>query len=258
MASLDIHKEAAAAAAHLEPEADREAAVLMIVCSVNGQPGVLYTKRAAHMFLHGGEISFPGGHFDDTCATSNGRGDKNLLDTALREAHEELQPLLSLLQPPHLTVLGQTSRIPSLKGTPVTPFLAVLWPNLIVAAASDDKVDNDDNDVDDNASSFGDATTTITTTTATTTTHDGIPSLSLEDYFDGDPKEVAAVFFVSLADLVRSETTHVLPVNRFGVTVAPCFPVAGQGNLWGLTAYITQPVLHRLLRPVFIEVSKSR
>jgi hypothetical protein len=142
MASLDIHKEAAAAAAHLEPEADREAAVLMIVCSVNGQPGVLYTKRAAHMFLHGGEISFPGGHFDanaeadtnasadadtnDATPSSGGGGDQNLLDTALREAHEELQPLLSLLQPPHLTVLGQTSRIPSLNGTPVTPFLAVV------------------------------------------------------------------------------------------------------------------------------------
>jgi hypothetical protein len=48
---------------HREDRPKREAAVLMILCSVNGQPGVLYTKRANHMFLHAGEISFPGGHF---------------------------------------------------------------------------------------------------------------------------------------------------------------------------------------------------
>jgi hypothetical protein len=235
----------------------RQAAVLMILASVNGQPGVIYTKRADHMSLHGGEISFPGGHFDDSDSTdSTGTGasppDQTLLDTALRESHEELLPplppplenqsqpqrsnnlSLSLLQPPHLTVLGQTSRIPSLNGTPVTPFLAVLWPNLtvpIAAAASDD---NDDS-------------------TTSTTTDDGITSLGLQDYFPGNPQEVAAVFFVSLADLTRQETSHVLPVNRFGVTRAPCYLVAGHGNLWGLTAYITQPVLHQLLRPVFID-----
>jgi uncharacterized protein (DUF1684 family) len=48
-------------------------------------------------------------------------------------------------------VLGQTSRIPSLNGTPVTPFLAVLWPDLTVpvtaaaaaaAAAASDKDDD--------------------------------------------------------------------------------------------------------------------
>jgi hypothetical protein len=236
---------------------DREAAVLMILCSVNGQPGVLYTKRANHMALHGGEISFPGGHFD----TSNGSSppDQTLLDTALREAHEELLPLLppdqhqqkrqhptgssgSLLQSPHLTVLGQTSRIPSLNGTPVTPFLAVLWPDLTVpvtaAAASDESATD--------IASASDNTTTVND-------DDGILSVRLEDYFPGDPQEVAAVFFVSLTDLMDQESTHTLPKNRFGVTVAPYFPVQGHGNLWGLTAYITQPVLHRLLRPVFID-----
>jgi 8-oxo-dGTP pyrophosphatase MutT (NUDIX family) len=246
-----IHKESdnkPGATAHRKDRPDREAAVLMILCSVNGQPGVLYTKRADHMFLHAGEISFPGGHFDDTAASP----DQNLLDTALREAHEELLAPLeehqqqqlssSLLQPPHLTVLGQTSRIPSLKGTPVTPFLAVLWPNLTVAAAAAAAADSDE--MDDNA--------------ATTATHDGIVPCSLQEYFPGDPAEVAAVFFVSVADLCRAETTHVLPLNRFGVTEAPCFPVPGQGNLWGLTAYITQPILHQLLRPVFIDSNESK
>jgi 8-oxo-dGTP pyrophosphatase MutT (NUDIX family) len=248
VATSNIHKEqnksggTTTTAAHREDRPQREAAVLMILCSVNGQPGVLYTKRADHMFLHAGEISFPGGHFDDS-ATGNSASlpDQNLLDTALRETHEELlQPLppleqqqqrhqlsSSLLQPPNLTVLGQTSRIPSLKGTPVTPFLAVLWPNLTVAVPSSDEDDH--------------------------VTIDGIVPCSLQDYFPGDPGEVAAVFFVSVTDLVRAETTHVLPLNRFGVTEGPCFPVQGQGNLWGLTAYITQPVLHQLLRPVFID-----
>jgi hypothetical protein len=271
---------------------DREAAVLMIVCSVNGQPGLLYTKRADHMALHGGEISFPGGHFDnssnsDSTPSDDDDGDtisslllpdQTLLDTALREAHEELLPPLlspdqthqqqqqqqhqqqhqrrpsgnassSLLQPPHLTVLGQTSRIPSLNGTPVTPFLAVLWPDLTVpvtaaaAAAVAAASDKDD-----------DAASTTTRNDGDDDDDDGIISVRLEDYFPGDPQEVAAVFFVSLADLVRVERTHVLPKNRFGVTVAPYFPVQGHGHLWGLTAYITQPVLHRLLRPVFLNM----
>jgi ADP-ribose pyrophosphatase YjhB (NUDIX family) len=102
-----------------------------MIRSVNGQPGVLYTKRADHMALHGGEISFPGGHFDNSnSGTGASPPDQTLLDTALREAHEELLSPLppdqathqqhekssSLLQPPHLTVLGQTSRIPSLNG----------------------------------------------------------------------------------------------------------------------------------------------
>jgi hypothetical protein len=269
---------------------DREAAILMILCSVNGQPGVIYTKRADHMALHGGEISFPGGHFDNSggdssaghSATGASPPDQTLLDTALREAHEELlspipqldkktqqqQPPCcksnsNLLQPPHLTVLGQTSRIPSLNGTPVTPFLAVLWPNLTVpiaraatvAAAAAASI-TASNTKDTNA----DAGATISSSDATTTTNDddddSIISVCLKNYFPGDPQEVAAVFFVSLADLLRAETKHTLPINRFGVTEAPCFPVQGHGNLWGLTAYITQPILHRLLRPVFIDTSK--
>jgi hypothetical protein len=225
---------------------EREAAVLMILASVNGQPGIIYTKRADHMVLHGGEISFPGGHFDAAAS------DASLLDTALREAHEELLPQPcptstsnntqlsssshSLLQPPHLTVLGQTSCIPSLNGTPVTPFLAVLWPDLTTISS-----DSDDDDDDDESSAEN----------GTVHVH------RLEEYFPGDPQEVASVFFVSLADLLQAETSHMLPRNRFGVTLAPCFPVADQGTLWGLTAYITRPVLHQLLQPIFMNATTT-
>jgi hypothetical protein len=81
----------------------------------------------------GGEISFPGGHFDNSNSdstppdgdTSSLLPDQTLLDTALREAHEELLPPFvspdqthqhqqqrrpsgnsssSLLQQPHLTI----------------------------------------------------------------------------------------------------------------------------------------------------------
>jgi 8-oxo-dGTP pyrophosphatase MutT (NUDIX family) len=43
---------------------------------------VLFTVRTAHLASHGGQISFPGGKIDKT--------DRDALDTALREAHEEI------------------------------------------------------------------------------------------------------------------------------------------------------------------------
>jgi 8-oxo-dGTP pyrophosphatase MutT (NUDIX family) len=60
----------------------RTAAVLAPLYPVNGQPHLLFTRRTAHLRAHSGEISFPGGSHDPT--------DESLVDTALREAHEEL------------------------------------------------------------------------------------------------------------------------------------------------------------------------
>jgi 8-oxo-dGTP pyrophosphatase MutT (NUDIX family) len=59
----------------------RPAAVLIPIID-HPQPTVLLTQRAAHLNDHAGQISFPGGKIDAT--------DASPLDTALREANEEI------------------------------------------------------------------------------------------------------------------------------------------------------------------------
>jgi 8-oxo-dGTP pyrophosphatase MutT (NUDIX family) len=59
----------------------RPAGVLIPVVD-HPQPTVLLTQRAAHLNDHAGQISFPGGKIDAT--------DASPLDTALREAEEEI------------------------------------------------------------------------------------------------------------------------------------------------------------------------
>ena len=61
---------------------DRLAAVLVPLIWRDSDWQILMTKRAAHLSHHAGQISFPGGALDAS--------DKGLIDTALREAHEEI------------------------------------------------------------------------------------------------------------------------------------------------------------------------
>jgi 8-oxo-dGTP pyrophosphatase MutT (NUDIX family) len=57
------------------------AAVLIPLYLTNGELHAVFTKRNADLRRHAGEISFPGGRRDE---------DEELLDTALREAEEEI------------------------------------------------------------------------------------------------------------------------------------------------------------------------
>lgn len=52
------------------------------IYELGGEPHVVLTRRHKELRRHGGEISFPGGRRDP--------GDPTLLDTALREAEEEI------------------------------------------------------------------------------------------------------------------------------------------------------------------------
>lgn len=60
----------------------KKAAVLMLFYSKNEELHVLLTKRTEDVEHHKGQISFPGGSYDD--------GDKDLVVTALREGEEEI------------------------------------------------------------------------------------------------------------------------------------------------------------------------
>ena len=72
---------------------------------------------------------------------------------------------------------------------------------------------------------------------------------NIEDVFPGNPDEVDKVFSVGLEALIGEETSK--PLGRLG-TPAPVFAVQGE-EIWGLTAFVLQPILHKLLKPVFLD-----
>jgi 8-oxo-dGTP pyrophosphatase MutT (NUDIX family) len=68
-------------AARLDAHGATEAAVLVPLYGWPDNPGLVFTERRADLRRHAGEISFPGGRRDPG---------EELLDTALREAEEEI------------------------------------------------------------------------------------------------------------------------------------------------------------------------
>ena len=88
-------------------------------------PGVLLTRRAAHLARHAGQVAFPGGRMDP--------GDVSAEAAALREAHEEvgLDPAIPELAgrlPEHLTGTGFR----------ITPILAFLPSGLELVPQEDE------------------------------------------------------------------------------------------------------------------------
>jgi 8-oxo-dGTP pyrophosphatase MutT (NUDIX family) len=90
MYPTDLHERLGAALepdpAHRPAPGDRLAGVLVPVV---GGGSLVLTKRSDALSRHAGEISFPGGRMDD---------DEDLLDTALREAEEEIGLARELVQ----------------------------------------------------------------------------------------------------------------------------------------------------------------
>ena len=72
---------APADAERLDAHGRTEAAVLVPMHGWPDNPGLVFTERKSDLKRHAGEISFPGGRRD---------GHEELLDTALREAEEEI------------------------------------------------------------------------------------------------------------------------------------------------------------------------
>lgn len=79
--------------------------------------GVLFTERRSDLAQHGGQISFPGGRADDD--------DRDLLATALREAHEEVG-----LEPDAVEPVGRLDPVATPSGFVIHPFVARCAPDL--------------------------------------------------------------------------------------------------------------------------------
>jgi 8-oxo-dGTP pyrophosphatase MutT (NUDIX family) len=92
-------------------------AVLIPLYRKQGQCHIVLIKRTETVKEHKGQISFPGGARDNS--------DHTLLDTAVRESHEEIG-----LRPGDIEVIGELDdEITTTSNYIVTPFVAVIpWP----------------------------------------------------------------------------------------------------------------------------------
>lgn len=91
----------------------RDAAVLILIEDDEDSPFIYLTKRASHLKHHPGQIAFPGGKTDPK--------DKDQIDTALREADEEIG-----LPPAHVEILGQLAPHETVTGFQVHPIVGLL------------------------------------------------------------------------------------------------------------------------------------
>src|ERR671910_2302763 len=104
----------------------RRAAVLVPILVEGGDARVVYTVRKEDLADHAGQISFPGGSIES--------GDGSLLETALREAEEEID-----LSPDLVEVVGELEEMyipPS--DFRVSPFVGLLPPEAEMVLAPDE------------------------------------------------------------------------------------------------------------------------
>ncbi len=107
---------------------DSDAGVLVLMTD-ELRPKLLFTKRSAHLNSHAGEISFVGGKKDAT--------DRNIIDTAMREAKEEIGVCSSAL-----AVIGGLPVQTSKAGLKVRPIVAKLSPHAVMGLVpSEDEIE---------------------------------------------------------------------------------------------------------------------
>ena len=94
----------------------RKAAVLIALTDSN-DPELIYTLRSNKVGSHGGEVSFPGGMYEDV--------DKNLEHTALRESEEETG-----MDSSKVNILGPLDTVVSRYNISVTPYVGIVPENV--------------------------------------------------------------------------------------------------------------------------------
>jgi 8-oxo-dGTP pyrophosphatase MutT (NUDIX family) len=103
----------------LEVHGRIDAAVLVPLYVEDDELHAVFTKRQEDLRRHPGEISFPGGRYDE--------GETDLRATALREAHEEIG-----LAPDAVEIVGALQPTPTIAtGYAVYPFVGLIEPGRI-------------------------------------------------------------------------------------------------------------------------------
>jgi len=95
-----------------------DAAVLVPLYLKDGELHAVFTRRREDLRRHAGEISFPGGRYDE--------GERDLIATALREAEEEIG-----LSGQAVEILGALQPTPTIAtGYAVYPFVGMIEPGM--------------------------------------------------------------------------------------------------------------------------------
>ncbi len=100
-------------------------AAVLVPVILGPAPGILLTKRNAHLNKHGGQVSFPGGRID--------AHDEDAAAAALREAEEEIA-----LDRSQVEILGLMADYVTNTGYRITPVLGLLPPGLRLRPAPDE------------------------------------------------------------------------------------------------------------------------
>ena len=90
-----------------------EAGILVPLTRNPDNPEIILTRRAVHLSTHKGQVAFPGGKFD--------LEDKTILNTALRECHEEIG-----VAPEQVEIVAPLSQVISLHGIRVSPYVGLV------------------------------------------------------------------------------------------------------------------------------------
>jgi 8-oxo-dGTP pyrophosphatase MutT (NUDIX family) len=101
------------------PEKGYRDAAILIAITMRAKPGLLLTVRPSTMRDHAGQIAFPGGKID--------RDDKDAVDAALREAHEELG-----IKPADVSIIGTGELYFTASGFAITPVVGLVPENIAI------------------------------------------------------------------------------------------------------------------------------
>ncbi|MCL9781156.1 CoA pyrophosphatase [Vibrio sp. S4M6] len=104
---------------HLKGKNLRKASVLIGFVERPKGLHIVLTRRAKHLKHHPGQVSFPGGKFEES--------DASLKETAIREANEEIG-----LNPSLVNVIGQMPELITVSHFSVTPVIAIVDPSYSV------------------------------------------------------------------------------------------------------------------------------
>lgn len=110
------------------PEKGYRDAAILIAITMRAKPGLLLTVRPTTMRDHAGQVAFPGGKIDND--------DKDAVDAALREAHEELG-----IKRGDVRILGTGEIYFTASGFAITPVIGLVPENITITPDPDEVAD---------------------------------------------------------------------------------------------------------------------